>query len=175
MQLEQQLVVVSLQMEAQLPQFSVATRPRNSFFGRIECRLKMFVCRSSKFEIRVDLGNLHFRHAFGAATEVSLHLCYSLGVPLLVIIVDPPLGVIAKAITCHKRLRHNLMLVITCFCHSDTKIWEFIAEQRQIWLPLHKLLPRFVQANSSLVGLGTSRIHLLEEQQSSSSRLSCDF
>jgi hypothetical protein len=32
-----------------------------------------------------------------------------------------------------------------------------------------------VQANSSLVGLGTSGIHLLEEQQSSSSRLSRDF
>jgi hypothetical protein len=162
-------------MEAQLPRFSVATRPRNSFFGRIECRLKMFICRSSKFEIRVDLGNLHFRHAFGATTEVSPHLRHSLGVFLLVIIVDSSLRIIAEAITLLECLRHNRMLVVACFCHSDTGIWQFIAEQRQIWLPLHKLLPRFVQANSSLVGLGTSGIHLLEEQQSSSSRLSRDF
>ena len=162
MQLEQQLVVVSLQMEAQLPRFSVATRPRNSFFGRIECRLKMFVCRSSKFEIRVDLGNLHFRHAFGATTEVSPHLRHPLGVFLLVVIVDSSLRVIAEAVTLHKCLRHDRMLVVTCFCHSYTEIWELRAENGQIWLPFHKLLPRFVQAESRLVGLGTFRAYLLE-------------
>ena len=162
MQLEQQLVVVSLQMEAQLPRFSVATRPRNSFFGRIEIRLKMLICRSSKFEIRVDLGYLHFRRAFGATTEVSPHLRHPLGVFLLVVIVDSSLRIISEAITLRKCLCHNRMLVVTCFRHSDTGIWQFIAEQRQIWLPLHKLLPRFVQAESSLVGLGTFGVDLLE-------------
>jgi hypothetical protein len=131
-------------MEAQLPRFSVATRPRNSFFGRIECRLKMFICRSSKFEIRVDLGNLHFRHAFGATTEVSPHLRHSLGEILLIVIVNSSLRVIAEAITLLECLGNNRMLVVTCFRHSDTGIWQFIAEQRQIWLPLYELLPRFV-------------------------------
>jgi hypothetical protein len=162
-------------MEVQLPRFSVAICPRNSFFGRTEIRLTTFICRSSKFEIRVDLGYLHFRHAFGATMEVSPHLRYSLGVFLLVIIVDSSLRIIAEAITLLECLSHNRMLVVACFRHSDTGIWQLITEQRQIWLPLHKLLPRFVQANSSLVGLGTSGIHLLEEQQSSSSRLSRDF
>jgi hypothetical protein len=161
-QLEQQLVVVSLQMAVQLPRFSAATCPRNSFFGRSEIALKMFICCCSKFEIRVDLGNLHFRHAFGATTEVSPHLRHSLGVFLLVVIVNSSLRIIAEAITLLECLGHNRMLVVTCFRHSDTGIWQLITEQRQIWLPLHKLLPRFVQAESSLVGLGTFRVDLLE-------------
>ena len=149
MQLEQQLVVVSLQMAVQLPRFSAATCPRNSFFGRSEIALKMFICCCSKFEIRVDLGNLHFRHAFGATTEVSPHLRHPLGVFLLVVIVNSSLRVIAEAVTCHKRLGHNRMLMVAVFFNSDTEIWEFVAENRQIWLPLDKLLPRFVQAESS--------------------------
>ncbi len=144
MQLEQQLVVVSLQMAVQLPRFSAATCPRNSFFGRIQIRLEMFICCSSKFEIRADLGYLHFRHAFGATTEVSPHLRHSLGVFLFVVIVNSSLRVIAEAVTLHKCLCNNRMLVVTCFRHSDTGIWQFIAEQRQIWLPLYELLPRFV-------------------------------
>ena len=107
MQLEQQLVVVSLQMEVQLPRFSTATCPRNSFFGRMEIRLEMLICRSSKFEIRVDLGYLHFRNAFGATTEVSPHLRHPLGVFLLVVIVDSSLRVIAEAITLLECLGDN--------------------------------------------------------------------